>query len=75
MGTVSPAELLKLWALEQVTLEMAIGHLIQNQVRLDKTIQAINLSNSNLRADVDSLIAHTKMERKQKSRKKAPGKR
>ena len=74
MGTVTPTELLRLWELEQVTPEMAIGHLIQNQINLDKAIQAANLSRSGLRADVDSLIAHTKMERKSQGRKKPPKK-
>jgi hypothetical protein len=68
LGTISPTELLRLWKLEQVTLEMAIGYLIQNQAKLDKAIQAANISRSGLRADVDRLIAHTKMERKQQGK-------
>lgn len=38
MGTITPQELLKLWQLEKITCEMAIGHLIQNLVSL-KLIQ------------------------------------
>lgn len=74
MGTVSPDELLRLWELEQITLEMAVGYLIQNQVKHDKAIQAANLSRSSLRADIDSLIVHTKMEGKSQGRKKPPKK-
>ena len=72
MGTVSPTELLRLWKLEQVTLEMAIGYLIQNQVKLDRAIQAANISRSGLRTDVDGLIAHTKTDQKSQGRKKPP---
>lgn len=71
MGTISPTKLLRLWKLEEITPEMAIGYLIQNQVQREKTLQTMALSYSNLRADVDKLIVHTKMGRK---RKKPPKK-
>lgn len=70
MGTVKPIALLKLWDLEQITPEMAIGYLIQNQIELDKAIQEVKLSQSSLQTDVNSLIAHTKMQQKSKGRKK-----
>jgi hypothetical protein len=38
MSTITPQELLKLWQLEKITCEMAIGHLIQNLVNV-KNIQ------------------------------------
>lgn len=30
METMSPNELLKLWKLEEITVEMSIGHILQN---------------------------------------------
>lgn len=74
MGTVKPDELLRLWSLGKATAEMVIGHLIQNLVKQQTAIQNINLTLYNLRADVDSLIAHTGMKPNPKGRKKPPQK-
>ncbi|MFQ5434860.1 MAG: hypothetical protein ACE5FD_08285 [Anaerolineae bacterium] len=58
MGTVSPKELLKLWQLEKLTPEMAVGHIIQNLVHIQKAVDATNTAFFTLRADVDELVQH-----------------
>lgn len=40
MGTVSPDELSRLWRQEQLTVEMAIGHITQNLVQLQGALDA-----------------------------------
>lgn len=59
MSTVTPEELLRLWKLENIPLEMAMGHVLQNLVKQQKAQDALNQMIANLRADVDRLIAHT----------------
>lgn len=73
MGTLKPEELLKTWSIGTITVEMAIGHLIQNLVKLFKTIEKLTTSIYNLRADVDSLIAHTGMKPKDKQKPSKKG--
>ena len=68
MGTMTPQKLLNQWTLEQMTTEMATGHTLQNLVKLQKSIDAINIALYKLRADVDSLIAHTGMKPKGKKK-------
>jgi hypothetical protein len=74
MGTMHPQELLKQWELETIPHEMATGHTLQNLAKMQQTIDAINLSLYNIRADVDSLIAHTGMKPNTKGKKKPPKK-
>lgn len=62
MSTVTPEELLKLWKLERVTVEMAIGHIIQNLVKLHTSDENLETSLYKLRGNVDDLIAHTGIE-------------
>jgi hypothetical protein len=47
MATVTPKELLTAWKLEQMPLEMTMGHVVQNLVIL--------------RDEIDRLIAHTQL--------------
>ncbi len=54
MSTVTPTELLKLWTLENMQPEMAVGHILQNLVKLQTMV-------IDLRIDVDRLIALTKL--------------
>lgn len=68
MATVPPNELLKLWTLEKITIDMAIGYLIQNQVNQQTALESHGGSLVKLRADVDNLIAHTDMSSKAKGR-------
>lgn len=70
LSTVTPDKLLSMWAKEQLTLEMAAGHILQNLVKIQTTIDALNITLYNLHADVDSLIAHTGMNPTPKGQKK-----
>ncbi|MCP4372608.1 MAG: hypothetical protein GY797_31545 [Deltaproteobacteria bacterium] len=74
MSTVTPDKLLSMWAKEQLTLEMATGHILQNLAKMQTAIDALNITLYNLRADVDSLIAHTGMTPNLKGKKKPPKK-
>lgn len=40
MGAVSPDELARLWSQEQISVEMAIGQITQNLVRLQNALDA-----------------------------------
>jgi hypothetical protein len=71
MGTLHPQELLKQWELEKIPLEIATGHSLQNLVKIQQAIDIINLTLYNIRADVDSLIAHTGMKPNTISKKKS----
>jgi len=72
MGTLPAKELLKKWEREELTVEMAIGHILQHLVKLLAALEAIKVTLRNLRADVDSLIAHTGMKPNPKGKKKPP---
>ena len=74
MGTMLPQELLKRWEREELTVEMAMGHSLQNLTQIQTAIDALNISLYNVRADVDSLIAHTGMEPNPKGKKTPPQK-
>ncbi len=74
MGTMPPQELIKKWEREEITVEMAIGHILQHLAKIQTVIDAINITLYNLRADVDSLIAHTGMIPNPKGKKKPPKK-
>jgi hypothetical protein len=67
-----PQELLNQWELEKIPMEMATGHSLQNLVKIQQTIDAINIMLYNIRADVDSLMAHTGMKPNAKGKKKPP---
>ena len=62
----------KKWEREEITIEMAIGHILQHLVKIQTAIDAINITLYNLRATVDSLIAHTGMKSNPKGKKKPP---
>jgi hypothetical protein len=86
MGTIEAQKLLNKWKIEELTVEMAIGHIVQHLVilhdinqqagqsrtQIKDAIAAINITLANLRADVDALIAHTGMPPDQKPRRR-PG--
>jgi hypothetical protein len=72
MATLHPRELFKQWQLEKISLEMATGHTLQNLIKIQQAIDAINITLYNLRADVDSLIAHTGMKPNPTGKKKPP---
>jgi len=85
MGTISAEKLLNQWKVEDLTVERAIGQMLQHLVQLHETsnnpcplcktlqptIEGHTSTLTNLRADVDGLIAHTNMpprRRKKRSR-------
>lgn len=57
-----------------MTAEMAMGHILQNLVKMQRAMDATNITLYHLRADVDSLIAHTKMKPNPRGKKKPPKK-
>ena len=61
MGTFPPDELLKMWQREELTVEMATGHIVQNLVHLQRRFEQYKGSLLKVRKDVDSLIAFTGM--------------
>ena len=72
MGTMPPQELLKKWEQEEITVEMAIGHILQHLVKILAVLENVKITLSKLRADVDSLMAHTGMKPNAKGKKKPP---
>lgn len=59
MGALTPTDLLTLWKQEQVTVEMSIGHIVQNLVKQQTTIEALISALGKMRADLDRLSAPT----------------
>ena len=57
MGALTPTELFTLWKQEQVTVEMSIGHMVQNLVKQQTTIEALVSSLGKMRVDLDRLSA------------------
>lgn len=72
MSAVTPAELLQQWRLAQITPEMAIGQLIQNQVTQQALLEQNSRTLSGLRTDVDHLITHTKLPLRSTGKRKPP---
>ncbi len=61
MEPIAPNQLLYLWSRGAISTEEAVRQIIQNLIRLQRVFNALNITIYNLRADVDSLIAHTRM--------------
>ena len=74
MGTESPNDLLKLWKLEKMSVEMAIGHILQNLAKQQEAIEVNSLALYHLQADVEGLIAHTGIESRSRARHRLKGK-
>ncbi len=72
MATMPPTELLKLWDREEMTSEMAIGHMLQNMAKQQTTFEAFQRTLLNLRADMDRLIAHTGLPSSPKNKQQPP---
>jgi len=71
MGTMTPAELLRLYTLEKITDQQAIGHMLQNLVRIHALVE----SQSNTQFDVERLKAFVGMETEQEAKSKKKPKR
>ncbi len=71
MGALTPTELLTLWKQEQVTIEMSVGHLIQNLVKQQTTLETLVSALGKLRADIDRLTASTNTKLDTKGKKLA----
>jgi hypothetical protein len=74
VGTITPAELLQLWIQEQLTPEMAIGHLIQNLAQHQTALDAYGRSLTTLRADLERLRLHAGVNPAGKGTQKPPKK-
>jgi len=59
MGTLPPNELLQLWTREDMSAEMAIGHVLQHLVKIQTTLDSLNRAIATLRAEAD---AHPRQE-------------
>ena len=55
MGTVTPTKLLNLWIQENISIEMAIGHILQNLVLQQKNLDTANLKLHQIRANMNNL--------------------
>lgn len=53
MATVSPDELLRLWSREELTSDMAIGHVLQNMVQQQTILFGLQSTIATLRADIE----------------------
>lgn len=62
MSTYEPERLLSLWQSEQISNEMAIGHLVQNLILHQEVIKKLNVRvnqvNSELNALTDQIKSH-----------------
>lgn len=57
MAALPPQELWKLWKQEQITSEMAIGQLIQNQAEQQTALDVQRQTLVNLQAQMNKLLA------------------
>jgi len=61
MAALPPTELLRLWKLEELPIEMSIGHILQNLVAQQTTQETFQQTLLKLRMDIDRLMAHTRL--------------
>ena len=66
MGTVTPTELLRLYTLEQITLEQAMGYALQNLVLLYEALETID----RMKSDIERMKAFMGMEEERKGKKR-----
>ena len=55
MSTLTPAELLNLWKQEQMTIEMALGHILQNLAKQQTVLATLLTTQNKLGTEVNSL--------------------
>ena len=56
MGTMPPKELLDLWTRDDISVEMAIGHILQNLVKLQTTVETNHLKLRQLQINLEDVI-------------------
>ena len=66
MGTMTPSELLRLYTLEKITDQQAIGYMLQNLVLLHAALETIE----KMKQEIERLKAFTGMEAESKPKKK-----
>ncbi|CAN5826148.1 hypothetical protein BH10CHL1_BH10CHL1_46540 [soil metagenome] len=59
MSTITPIELLNLWKQEQITVEMSIGHILQNLVKQQIALEALLATHGKPRSDMPTLLITT----------------
>lgn len=64
MGTMPPKELLTLWARDDMPVEMAIGHILQNLAKLQTNIEANHLNIRQIQSTLENLIGKDKVTQK-----------
>jgi len=63
MSTVTPSELLNLWKQEQLTIEMAIGHILQNLVKQQTLLETLLAVQNKRNLDTNNLgVTNTKVD-------------
>jgi len=70
MGTMPPKELLTLWARDDMPVEMAVGHILQNLAKLQTSVEANHLKIHQLQTALESLIGKDKATQKTTRHKK-----
>ncbi len=63
MGTISPKELLNLWTKDDMPVEMAIGHILQNLAKLQATVEVDHLKLRQLQTSLENLIGKEKYDK------------
>ena len=61
MGTMPPKDLLALWARDNMSVEMAVGHILQNLTTLQATVEANHLKVHQLQSVLESLVGRDKV--------------
>lgn len=59
MSTLTPPELLNLWKQEQMTVEMAMGHILQNLVKQHMALETLLTTQNKLSTEMNSLSVTT----------------
>ncbi len=59
MSTITPQEILNQWKLEQIPVEMAMGHVLQNLIQQQTILDSLTLTVSKLSAQSGNLLPHT----------------
>ena len=69
MGTMPPENLVTLWARDDMPVEMAIGHILQNLAKLQATVEANHRRIHQLQLTLENLIGKDKIPQKTRSHK------